>query len=255
MTLPTLRSPLVLVHGFLGFDELKVGGWTIARYFANLPEVLRAAGNRVYVARVSPTRGVVDRAVELRAMLDREFPSERVHLFGHSMGGLDARYAISRLGLASRVATLTTVGTPHRGTPFADWGVRRLSWWYRNVCTFLGLSHQAVNDLTTSACHQFNAEVPDATGVRYFSVAGQHTGDWRSPEWLLPHRVVSDAEGANDGIVSVASATWGESLDVWDGDHINLINWSNPLARVRGLAADRTSQYAALLHRLVPFDA
>jgi len=40
------------------------------------------------------------------------------------MGGLDSRHAISlRLGLAERVLTLTTLGTPHRGTAFADWGV------------------------------------------------------------------------------------------------------------------------------------
>jgi triacylglycerol esterase/lipase EstA (alpha/beta hydrolase family) len=36
------------------------------------------------------------------------------------MGGLDARYAISLLGLARRVASLTTIGTPHRGTPVGD---------------------------------------------------------------------------------------------------------------------------------------
>jgi pimeloyl-ACP methyl ester carboxylesterase len=84
--IPRLRAPLVLVHGFLGFDELRVGGWTLARYFANLPDALRAAGNRVLVARVSPTQGVARRAAELRALLDRELPGERVHLLGHSMG-------------------------------------------------------------------------------------------------------------------------------------------------------------------------
>src|SRR5262249_19892724 len=104
-------------------------------------------------------------------------------------------------------------------------------------------------------CRRLNEEVPDADGVRYFSVAGQHEGDWRSPEWLLPHRIVLDAEGPNDGVVSVASARWGESVDVWDGDHINLVNWSNPLARGRGLAADPITQYAPLLQRLAACDA
>lgn len=248
--IPRLQAPIVLVHGFLGFDELRVCGWTVARYFANLPAALRAAGNRVLVARVSPTSGVARRAAELRTLLDRELPGERVHLFGHSMGGLDCRYLISKLDLAPRVLSLTSVATPHRGTAFADWGLRRMTWWLKSVCGFLGLPYQAVYDLTTSACRRFNEEVANVPTVRYFSVAGRHARDWLSPEWLVPHRVVSDAEGPNDGIVSVASARWGESMDVWDGDHINLVNWSTPLARARRLAADRSAQYSTLLSRL-----
>jgi triacylglycerol lipase len=248
--LPRLHNPILLLHGFLGFDELKLGPWTVARYFANLPDALRAAGNRVHVARVSPTRGIARRAAELRAFLDRELPGERVHLIGHSMGGLDCRYLISRLDMASRVLSLTSIATPHRGTAFADWGIRRMHWWFRSVCNFLGIPYQAVFDLTKSACAAFNEEVPDAPGVHYYSIAGRHEGNWRSPEWLLPHRIVLDAEGPNDGIVSVDSARWGESVDVWNGDHINLVNWSNPLARLRRLEEERTSQYAALMERL-----
>src|SRR5262245_41031398 len=184
--IPRLRAPLVLVHGFLGFDELRVCGWTLARYFANLPAALRAAGNRVLVARVSPTGGVARRAAELKALLGLELPSARVHLFGHSMGGLDCRYLISRLDLAPRVLSLTTVATPHRGTAFADWGLRRMKWGLKSLFNFLGLPYQAVYDLTTDSCRRFNDEVPDAAGVRYFSVAGQHERDWLSPEWLLP---------------------------------------------------------------------
>jgi len=37
----------------------------------------------------------------------------KVHLFAHSMGGLDARHMITHLGMANRVRTLTTIGTPH----------------------------------------------------------------------------------------------------------------------------------------------
>lgn len=45
----------------------------------------------------------------------------RLNIIAHSMGGLDARYyAISWLGLAERVASLTTIGIPHLGTPLAD---------------------------------------------------------------------------------------------------------------------------------------
>ena len=67
-------------------------------------------------------------------------------------------------------------------------------------------------------------------GVRYFSVAGQLRRSWRTPNWWLPGRVVERAEGPNDGVVSVASAAWGETRAVWDADHMDLVNWPRPLA-------------------------
>ena len=90
----------------------------------------------------------------------------------------------------------------------------------------------------------------DVPTVRYFSVAGRCSLAWLSPEWLLPHEVIRQAEGPNDGMVSVASATWGEQTDVWDGDHVSLINWPNPQACALGVWRCRRRQYAALLERL-----
>jgi esterase/lipase superfamily enzyme len=41
---------------------------------------------------------------------------ERIHVIGHSLGGLIARYYVTRLGGHERVHTLVTLGTPHGGT-------------------------------------------------------------------------------------------------------------------------------------------
>ena len=41
---------------------------------------------------------------------------ERIHIIGHSLGGLIARYYVTRLGGDERVHTLVTLGTPHSGT-------------------------------------------------------------------------------------------------------------------------------------------
>src|SRR5207248_9413797 len=114
-----------------------------------------------------------------------------------------------------RVLSLTTVGTPHRGSPFADWGVRRLKRVVGPVFRLLGLPEQGFYDVTTESCQAFNEQVPDVPAVRYFSVAGHCHGGWVSAQWLLPHAVVSRAEGPNDGLVSQASARWGETADVW----------------------------------------
>ena len=41
---------------------------------------------------------------------------ERIHIIGHSLGGLIARYYVTRLGGDARVHTLITLGTPHEGS-------------------------------------------------------------------------------------------------------------------------------------------
>ncbi|MBY0456049.1 MAG: alpha/beta fold hydrolase [Gemmataceae bacterium] len=247
--MPRLDAPIVLVHGLCGYDRLTAFGRTLKRYFPGICEQLEAAGNRVLVPRLSRTRGVAARAEELKRFIEARVPDGPVHLIGHSMGGLDSRYLVSKLGMASRVRSLTTVGTPHRGTAFADWGVRFL----RRAAPLFGLfgvSQEAFFDLTTAACRQFNAEVPDVTGVRYFSVAGVCEGPWVGAEWQLPHRIVRAAEGPNDGVVSVASAAWGESADVWDGDHLNLVNWPNRKARLRGVWESFAPDYGRIVRRV-----
>jgi triacylglycerol lipase len=250
IAIPKLRSPIVLVHGLFGFDRLQVRGWTIASYFSKIPETLAAAGNRVLVAALSPTGGVAERAGQLKAFLDREASDEPVHLFAHSMGGLDSRYLISRLDMAGRVLTLTSIGTPHRGTVFADWGIRRFERFVRPVVDLLGIPRQAFYDLTTERCREFNEQTPDAPGVRYFSVAGRYEGRWGNPAWLVSAPIVGRAEGPNDGLVSVASATWGEETAVWAGDHLNLVNWPNRRMRRAGAWRDRAADYGRLLERL-----
>jgi triacylglycerol lipase len=242
MVIPRLRGPIVLVHGLFGFDHLRLGPWLTIDYFRGIPEALRAAGNRVRVARLSPTAGIADRAGQLKALLDREFPAEPVHLIAHSLGGLDARYLISRLHVAPRVLSLTTLGTPHRGSSVAEWGVHHFAPVVRPLLAFVGLPYQAFLDLTVTRCREFNRTVPDVPGVRYFSVAGRFQGGWHSPHWQLLSRKIEQVEGPNDGVVSVASATYGESCAVWEADHVDLVNWRT--------GRDRIPDYAALVGRL-----
>ncbi len=250
MAVARLRAPIVLAHGLLGYDQVRLCGWTLAEYFPGIPDYLRAAGNRVLVARVCPTSGVAERAGQLKAFIDRETGGEPVHLIAHSMGGLDARFMISRLSMAWRVLSLTTVATPHRGSAFADWALRRFERVVRPVLDLFALPGQAFYDLTTDRCREFNRQVPDAPGVRYFAVAGRHEGSWLCPEWHLPHRIVLRAEGPNDGVVSIASATYGEDTEVWEGDHLSLVNWPARWWRSRLPHRDRRPDYGRLVARL-----
>src|SRR5690242_9186201 len=42
--------------------------------------------------------------------------AEKVHIVGHSLGGVIARYFVQRMGGSARVDTLVTLGSPHAGT-------------------------------------------------------------------------------------------------------------------------------------------
>ncbi len=249
MIIPQLRSPIVLVHGLLGFDRVQLGKYTVASYFPGIFECLAAAGNRVLVPALSPTSGVADRARQLKEFLDRECPVEPVHLIAHSMGGLDARAMICRLGMDERVLTLTTLGTPHRGTAFADWCIVKFERLLKPALRSLGVPIGAFYDLTTSACRAFNERTPDSPKVRYFSVGGIHNGSLLTPGWIVPHRVVLRAEGPNDGVVSQTSATYGEHFEIWQGDHFNLVNWVSPMGYNRA-PRDVEARYGKLVRRL-----
>lgn len=247
MGIPKLRAPVVLVHGLMGFDCLRLGKLVLADYFPGAPEILGGAGVRFRVARLSPVGSVADRANQLKALINRAYPREPVHVIGHSMGGLDARYMISRLGMAGRVLSLTTLGTPHRGSSVADWSLKRVRPLVRPALDCFGLRCQAIQDLTVASCRRFNDEVPDSPRVRYFSVAARLRRGWGSPQWQLPARLLYRTEGPNDGVVSVASARYGESFDEWDGDHLTLVNWKHPSHRDESGGLPR---YVRMLGRL-----
>jgi triacylglycerol lipase len=224
-----LRHPVVLAHGLMGFDELELRGRRHA-YFRGIPEALRELGCEVHLVRVPPLGSVAARA-EALAHAVRSLDAKRVNIIAHSMGGLDARYAISRLGLAERVGSLTTLGTPHRGTPLADVGTSVLgdALGIRRVAQALALSTEGFYALTTARMAAFNAEVPDARGVDYSCLIGAFEARERTlhPLLLPSYLYLARCAGANDGLVPAESQRWGEVLATVQADHWAQIGWSS----------------------------
>lgn len=144
------------------------------------------------------------------------------------MGGLDARYAIARLGLASRVASLTTIGTPHLGTPIADFGTQiGETIGLARVLELIGVDTSAFYDLTTAKVAELNLTVPNVPGVAYASVVGVARAKLRTHPLLLPgYLYLSSRAGANDGLVPADSQRWGDVLYQIEADHFAQIGWS-----------------------------
>jgi triacylglycerol lipase len=157
----------------------------------------------------------------------RETGCEKVNVIGHSKGGLDARYAISCLGMDARVASLTTVNTPHRGTPLAgkllqivpDKAVSAVGRQYGRLfaklgddrCDFTG----SVNGLTPERCGALNRIMPDRPGVLYQSVGSlMRAAAAAGPPLNAGYAFIKPIGGDNDGLVCPDSMAWGHCLGI-----------------------------------------
>ncbi|KAJ1676614.1 hypothetical protein EV182_007833, partial [Spiromyces aspiralis] len=113
-----------LCHGLYGYDVKDLVGIPAFQihYWRGIREALEQLGTKVYIARM-PSKGEIrERALRLHAMLKERCARTDINIVGHSMGGLDARYLITHVGPTEyRIKSLTTISTPHRGSPFMDW--------------------------------------------------------------------------------------------------------------------------------------
>ena len=158
--------PVVLVAGLMQTEET----------VAPLADALRDAGYEVAVW-VPPNSGLGDiheYAQQLEMAVDQvllETGAERIHLVGHSEGGVTARTYVKRVGDGAPVHTLVALGSPQQGT---EGGLLSL------ILRFIGC------ELWAPACRQMvagspfmeelNGGDPTPGDVRYLAVGTVHDG-------------------------------------------------------------------------------
>lgn len=199
-----MRHRIFFAPGMFGFGRL-----ASYDYFAHVERGLlrrfRDAGDEVeaWVADVPPTASIRRRAARLCELVSHTFHTDetpsRVHLVGHSTGGLDARLVASPharlpVGDAARawmphLASVTTMNTPHFGTPLASFfatvsGQRVL--YALSALTFIALSIGAPPLAIASALVVALGRVDRALGVELRVLD-------RATESLL--RVLDDVRG------------------------------------------------------------
>ena len=219
------RYPLVLVHG-CGFRDSKV-----INYWGRIPAALIRQGEQVFYAHQDAWATVETNAATIKqSILDvlRETGAEKVNIIAHSKGGLECRYMISSLGMADKVACLTTVSTPHRGSKSADvlcrlpeclFGIAGavVNGWNR----FLGDRNPdfvtACRQFTSEYCRVFNAANPDAENVIYHSYATVMKSASSDVFMSVPYLFVKAFDGESDGLVSTGSAQWTDFRGVYTG--------------------------------------
>lgn len=250
------KYPVVLVHGFMGFDDA-LG----IDYFYGIPRALRNQGVQVFVARVSPVNSSEVRGEQLRRYVQSVLAytgAQKVNLIGHSHGGPTARYVASVS--PQMVATVTSVGGVNWGSSFADFlrgAIPVNSWveWSVNIA-FNTLSRlvtgvsgggnypadtlASTESLTTRGSIRFNQKYPEGipnqycgygsaranNGVNYYSWSGtsQRTNFWDASDAALSVTSWVFNE-PNDGLVSRCSSHLGKVIrDNYNMNHLDEIN-------------------------------
>jgi hypothetical protein len=250
-----------------------------------LSDALRKRGDETatWVLDVPPTASVRRRAGKMAELVARtsDDDGEPVHIVGHSTGGVDARLVASpgarlpcdpsALEWLPRLASVTTLSTPHHGTPLASFfatvsGQRML--YALSALTFIALTLGSpplaaasalvvaigridralgldirVLDKTTEALLRVLDEARSREVRAYLDAINQD--DERYPcaersagdetEAMLK-RVFGRTPGAraNDGVVPIRSQLWGKL--VWAGyaDHLDVLGHFDGSGRGRG---------------------
>ncbi|MCE9500055.1 MAG: lipase [Leptospira sp.] len=249
--------PIVLSHGILGFDDTQGLAGGLIKYWGGMDSYLRSQGVPVLTPGKTAMAGLATRAQQQKDQINTWMAANgytKVHIIGHSQGGLDSRYMISNLSMATKVSTFTSLNAVHRGTPVADIALAVIPSWLQPsfgvVVNLIGkLIYKSSQDvitmaksLTTGSMATFNTNTPNKSGVKYFSYGSKIT----VPD-LIQHPlmgvlypitwaggVFNGQGGANDGVVPFTSQKWG----TWKGepsygilttgiDHLEATNCAN----------------------------
>lgn len=279
------KYPLMLVHGFLGFQKLDFG-IAYVNYFYQIPGQLADAGADVHLANLSAFNSTEVRGEQLRAQIEEVLAitgKAKVNLIGHSQGGPTVRYAAAVL--PNKIASLTTIAGTHLGSKVAD---DVLAADAKNPNTVKSLSsladfggaligflsgkdnldedlRPALNSLSTTGAADFNRRFPlgmpttacgqgasSAGGMKLYSWSGisVKTNGWDISDAILATSSKSFGSEPNDGLVSKCSSHFGQVLrDDYPQNHLDEIN--QVLGAIgKGTGADPIPLYRAHANRL-----
>lgn len=116
-----MEKGIVLVHGYM--DSHRMPWWS------RHENILENYYDEIRVVNLGDVPGTTIRSPENYArevaetVDDVEDLLDEVHLVGHSMGGINSRWCVEKLGCDSKVDELATFGSPHKGTVVAHLGL------------------------------------------------------------------------------------------------------------------------------------
>jgi len=212
------KYPIILAHGII-LKDLKY-----FKAFGKIEKILKAEGCAVYTSKTDGFGTVENNAAQLKAQILSILAgenAEKVNIIAHSKGGLDAKYMIEYLGMEDKVASLTTLCTPHKGSQIAT-GIlgmpkpvkKFIAFWVNTVYRIFG--DKKPDSLTVceqlKSAPQTDAETINFNGKVYCQSYSSHMKRSRDDFIMgIPLMYSKKYEdGATDGVVSAESSKFGE---------------------------------------------
>ena len=232
-----LKHPVLLCHGYGGFSML-ISPSPMHKSCMRL----REHGIIAFAPNIVPYATIDIRAaqwVDVIKKITLQHKIEKLNVVAHSMAGLDMRYAISHLDIVEKVASLTTIAAPHRGTSLAELILTApntikeklgdlANWFGENIYpSQKSDAVAAVRQLTREyITEEFNPSTPDSNEIPYFSYSaavGKGTEEPLNPIYLVQNQLIYQQEGVNDSFVGLESAKWGKHLKTLKISHLEQI--------------------------------
>lgn len=219
------KYPILMVHG-MGFRDSKR-----LCYWGRIPKVLERNGAKVFFGGQDSNGSVENNAEQLRRSLEKalsEAGAEKVNIIAHSKGGLEARYLISTMGFGDRIATLTTLSTPHNGSltvdkllkfpePAVKFSCKAVDLWFKMIGDKNPDTYSAISLFKTSSAEKFNKENPDDPQVYYQSYGFVMNGFFSDITMCIPWLAVYSVEGENDGLLAPRAVRWTNFKGIYRG--------------------------------------
>ncbi len=210
------RYPIILAHGILMKQQ-------VFRAFVHIQKKLIEAGYHVYIANTDGVGTIENNAAQLKKQIEEILEKEgveKINVIAHSKGGLESIYMIENLGMGEKVASLTTLCTPHKGSQVAtritklpSFMLKFLGFWFNAFYKLLKDEHP---DAIT-ACKQLESRVEitadqlTTQGIycqSYSATMHKASSDFvLSIPFLISRHYENDL---SDGMVSKTSAQFGE---------------------------------------------
>lgn len=233
-----LKYPVLLCHGYGAIASL-----VKPSPLYDVALLLRTHNILTFAPNIVPYAKIETRAkswVKLINELTDDIPGGKVNIVAHSMGGLDMRYALSKLDIARNVSSFTTVSTPHHGTSLAELTLKTPEAIRDKLADFLDWMGDRIyphtkSDSVASAAQltrkyineQFNPAITDVDDIPYYSYTSAVGKGTQEPIRVIAryqNKHIYENEGPNDGMVSVESATWGEHIKTSKLSHLEQMN-------------------------------
>lgn len=261
------KYPILLIHG-TGFRDRKY-----LNYWGRIPKALENNGAAVFYGNQDSWGTIETNALFLKDSIEKilaDTKCEKVNLIAHSKGGLEARFLISSLHMADKIASLTTISTPHHGSKTIDKVYRCPKFLYKTAAVFvngwfrlLGDKHpnfyEASREFSTFYMNRFNEDNPDSESVYYQSYGSAMHNSFSDFTMILPHFVVRLIEGENDGLVTPASATWtnykgafmsATNRGISHGDEVDIRRMRFTKKKKSGCISDIPNKYTEIVSEL-----